>query len=134
MVSADAPVSLGFPLVVKPADGGGGLGVFLVESPEDVPVALNRVAWLRNDGGGEFPGLLVEQFLSGTEFSLQGVVRDSKVVIFTTCEKVIAREPVAGAAALKEFQLSGGAVAGLVCRTTGTDWAEVTFCTHLGGP
>jgi hypothetical protein len=186
-VSADALVSLGFPLVVKPADGGGGLGVFLVESPEDVPVALNRLAGLRNYGGGEFAGLLVEQFLFGTEFSLQGVVRDSEAVILTTCEKVITREPVAGAAALKGFRevghiavhgthaqpelvqvaraaiaatgyrqgpfhvdviwddygptfvemgfrLSGGAVAGLVYRTTGTDWAEVTFCTHLGEP
>lgn len=186
-VSANALVSLGFPLVVKPTDGGGGLGVFLVRSPEDVPVALDHIAGLRNYGGGEFAGLLVEQFLFGTEFSLQGVVRDSEVVILTTCEKVIAQEPVAGAATLNGFRevghiavhgthaqpeliqlaqaaiaatgyrqgpfhmdviwddhdpafvemgfrLSGGAVASLVSRTTGTDWAEVTFCTHLGEP
>lgn len=96
-----------FPCVVKPADGGGGLGVFLADGPVQMECALSRLQTMQNYGGGSFSGLLVEEFLDGPESSLQGIVYEGQVVVLTACDKVIAHEEVPGCPDLMGFREVG---------------------------
>lgn len=83
---------LRYPLVVKPSDGGGGLGVFLVENEEQLGAAVDRLGGMSNYGGGDFAGLVVEEFIEGTEFSVQAMAFRGVATILTFCEKLIVRE------------------------------------------
>jgi hypothetical protein len=85
-----------FPCVVKPADGGGGLGVFLVDGPTQLELALAHLQTMQNYGGGMFSGVLLEEFLDGDEYSLQGIVHEGRVLVLTACVKMIGREVVPG--------------------------------------
>ncbi len=77
------------PTVVKPVDGGGGLGVYRVDDPGRVAEAVRQVHRLRNYGGGAFGDVIVQEFVSGTEYSLHGVMRDGEPTILTCAEKFI---------------------------------------------
>src|SRR5205807_2684670 len=48
---------------------------------------------LLNYDGASFSTILVEEFLAGVEFSVQGLVRDATVDVLSCCEKIIAAEP-----------------------------------------
>jgi hypothetical protein len=82
-----------YPRVVKPVDGGGGLGVFLVRNTEEDRHARHRVIRTDNYGGGSFTGTLVEEYVAGTEFSVQGVARHGQAHVLSVCEKVVQLEP-----------------------------------------
>jgi carbamoylphosphate synthase large subunit len=83
---------LRMPLVVKPVDGGGGLGVFLVQSLQELQHACNRLRELRNYGGSEFSRLILEEYVPGTEVSIQGIARSNCADILSICEKQIGQE------------------------------------------
>lgn len=83
---------LPFPQVVKPVDGAGGLGVHLVRDGAERERALRATADSANYGGAAFTGLLVEEYARGTEYSLQGLARDSKARLLSFCEKVVLPE------------------------------------------
>lgn len=91
-----APVAdqLRYPQVVKPADGGGGLGVMLVEDAAQRAAALARIRATDNYGGGRFAGAIVEEFVEGVEWSAQGVVVAGRPVLVGACEKIVIAEPV----------------------------------------
>ena len=57
----------GYPVVVKPLDGRGSLGVSIVRGEDDLPRSL---AWFRRWAPGY--QMLVERFLPGEEWSLEG--------------------------------------------------------------
>jgi len=99
--------SIDFPCVVKPADGGGGLGVFLVDGLVQMELALACLQTMQNYGGGLFSSMLVEEFLDGAEFSLQGIVHEGQVLVLTACEKVIVHEEVPGCPDLMGFREVG---------------------------
>ncbi|ARB82707.1 MULTISPECIES: ATP-grasp domain-containing protein [Yersinia] len=80
---------LAYPCVIKPVDGGGGLGIWLVTSPEDLDAAINKLATTMNYGGRSFSGFIVESYLQGEEYSLQGVVCNGQPWALTCCQKVI---------------------------------------------
>lgn len=84
--------TLCFPQVVKPVDGGGGLGVFLVGDAGERSRAIAANTRLRNYGGGEFGGLLVEEFVEGVEHSVQGLAINGRAVVLTTCTKIVVVE------------------------------------------
>ncbi|WP_412538232.1 ATP-grasp domain-containing protein [Longispora sp. K20-0274] len=84
---------LRFPQVVKPSDGGGGLGVYLVDDEAGRDRAVAAIDALTNYGGGAFAGIVVEEFVKGVEHSVQGVAIDGRVLVLSTCEKIIAIEP-----------------------------------------
>ncbi|MBW5420381.1 ATP-grasp domain-containing protein [Streptomyces sp. BG9H] len=92
----DAPAQsldhLAFPQVVKPVDGAGGLGVYLVRDESERDRALREAAATRNYGGAAFTGLLVEECVQGTEHSLQCLALEGKARILSVCEKVVLPE------------------------------------------
>lgn len=87
----DARYALNYPCVIKPIDGGGGLGIWLVKTPEDLDNALGKLSVTNNYGGRSFSGFIVETWLQGEEFSLQGVVANGQAWALTCCQKVIER-------------------------------------------
>lgn len=82
-----------YPRVVKPVDGGGGLGVFLVKDAEEERRARRVLARTVNYGGGAFTGTLIEEYVAGTEFSVQGVARHGQAHVLSVCEKLVLLEP-----------------------------------------
>jgi ATP-grasp domain len=87
---------LGYPQVVKPTDGGGGLEVTLVEDAAQRAAALARIGATANYGGGRFAGAIIEEFVEGTEWSAQGVVVAGRPVLVAACEKIVTLEPAPG--------------------------------------
>ncbi|WP_054950388.1 ATP-grasp domain-containing protein [Numidum massiliense] len=56
----------GYPLVIKPVDGRGSLGVSIVRNSREIPAALD---WFNTWSPGY--GMLVEKFLEGEEYSVE---------------------------------------------------------------
>ncbi len=102
-----AMARVGFPLVVKPSNGGGGLGVFLVENAEQRDRALATLTSLANYDGAPFERVILEEFVEGREHSIQGMASEGRAFILTTCEKFITREPAPGASGLAGFREAG---------------------------
>lgn len=74
---------VGFPLVVKPADGSGKRGVILVETPDQLPRALAEAA--RSSYTGD---LIIEQQLHGRDLSVDVFLRGGQVAFAATHEKL----------------------------------------------
>jgi hypothetical protein len=109
---------LRFPQVVKPVDGGGGLHVVRVEDRTQRDAAIRRIRAAENYGGGAFDGILVEEFVPGTEFSAQGIAVAGRPVLLSCCEKIVVDEPDAALCGFREAAHIAGhgglAPAGLV--------------------
>jgi hypothetical protein len=90
--AAEALTHVGYPQVVKPSNGGGGLGVFLSENASQRDQALTRLGSLANYDGSPFTRVLVEEFIEGREHSIQGLAWEGRAYLLTTCEKLITRE------------------------------------------
>ncbi|RWR03336.1 arginase [[Pantoea] beijingensis] len=101
----DASDALIYPCVIKPVDGGGGLGVWLVKSPQQLDKAIDKLVTTMNYGGRSFSGFIVECWLPGEEYSLQGVVSDGVPHALTYCQKLI--EPVTTPEGITSFYESG---------------------------
>jgi biotin carboxylase len=65
---------LGWPVVVKPADGAGSRGVQKVSAPEEMAAAVREIA--ANSKTAQF---LIEEFLLGSEHSIEGIVIDGEI-------------------------------------------------------
>jgi hypothetical protein len=98
---------LDYPQVLKPSDGGGGLGVLLVDGPSGRRRAVELIRGLRNYGGGEFVSILAEEFVPGPELSLQGVAHAGRPYLLSVCEKLTTREEVPGETGLSGFREVG---------------------------
>jgi len=85
----DARDALLYPCVVKPVDGGGGLGIWLVKDAQQLDAVINKLVDTMNYGGRGFSGFIVESWLAGDEYSLQGVVAEGHALALTCCQKVI---------------------------------------------
>ncbi|MEV0253572.1 ATP-grasp domain-containing protein [Streptomyces sp. NPDC050732] len=83
---------LSFPQVVKPVDGGGGLGVHLVGDEAERDRALHRIGAAANFGGAAFADVLVEEQVVGNEYSLQCLAWEGKAHLLSMCEKVVLTE------------------------------------------
>lgn len=95
---------LRFPQVIKPVDGGGGLCVFRVDDVAERSRAVDRIRRMRNYGGGEFAGVLAEEYVAGAEHSLQCVAVGGKPVVLAASEKLVVPErlPDAGLSGFRE--------------------------------
>ncbi|WIM94528.1 ATP-grasp domain-containing protein [Actinoplanes oblitus] len=102
-----AAAGLRFPQVVKPADGGGGLGVMFVRDARERDSALRSVLRTPNYDGSPFSAILVEEYVEGPEFSIQGIAHDGVGTVLTTCEKLTAHEPVGTDPGLRGFRELG---------------------------
>ncbi|MGW7001547.1 ATP-grasp domain-containing protein [Streptomyces sp. NPDC054933] len=98
---------LGYPQVIKPSDGGGGLGVLLVDGPSQRLRAVELIRGMRNYGGGEFVSVLAEEFVKGPELSLQGVAHAGRPYLLSVCEKLTTLEEVPGESGLSGFREVG---------------------------
>jgi biotin carboxylase len=116
--SAAGPGQLRFPQVVKPVDGGGGLHVVRVDNQAQRDAAIRRIRAAENYGGGAFDGILVEEFVPGTEFSVQGIAVAGQPTLLACCEKIVVDEPDAALCGFREAahiaRHGGLAPAGLV--------------------
>ncbi len=65
---------IGWPVVVKPADSAGSRGVQLVSGPDDMEKAVEEIRSITS-----VEEFLIEEFLEGTEHSIEGVVIDDQI-------------------------------------------------------
>jgi len=95
---------LRYPLVVKPSDGGSGLGVVLVDAPPALAAAIGQLCAMTNSGDGAFSRVVVEELIEGTELSIQAVAFDGAATILTVCDKLIVREHTTAGGGLSGFR------------------------------
>lgn len=84
---------LPYPAVLKPVDGGGGLGVVSVPGADALLRAIGEVRALRNYDHAPFRSLLVEERVDAPEASVQGIARGGACELLSYCRKVIGVEP-----------------------------------------
>jgi len=77
-----------YPVVVKPVDSGGSRGVTKVEKFEDLKAAINRALTYSEEGM-----VLIEQFIDGTEYSVESISYQGKHHIVAITEKVTSGPP-----------------------------------------
>lgn len=85
------------PCVIKPAIGGGSIGVYLIDEIRDIQCKLGR---LRKDVESkmditfinEMPGYLAEEYVSGNVISVDGVV-DGKVRVYGMTDTLTSQPP-----------------------------------------
>jgi predicted ATP-grasp superfamily ATP-dependent carboligase len=89
---AFSPVGLRFPVLTKPALGGGGLGIELFDSPTGLMRFL--------DGPGSHSPCVVQEFIRGTDVDCSVICREGKILAYT-----IQRSLLPGS---RPFMASGG--------------------------
>jgi carbamoylphosphate synthase large subunit len=89
-------VRYGFPFIVKPVDLAGGFGVQRVEGPGDVDRVWAEVERMRRVGVDRGPAalftvtdFLMEEYVSGPEFSVESFSFHSRHVVISVTEKLI---------------------------------------------
>lgn len=65
----------GFPVVVKPTDNMGARGVRLVREPGELMDAIEQAFPFVVEGG-----VIIEEYIPGSEYSLDAIVRDGKII------------------------------------------------------
>jgi biotin carboxylase len=92
---AEATPGLSFPAVVKPVDGCGSLMVRRVDTADQLreELALLRSAPLDDMGKQVGSAFLVEPYIDGPEFSVEGFVADGRVTVAAVTEKRLGPEP-----------------------------------------
>ena len=88
-----AAQDIGFPLVVKPRALAGSIGVVRVDAPEELPAALELARGSSYGSLDPLPGVLVEEYLSGPEISVDSVVLDGRVEPVTVAHKRLGFAP-----------------------------------------
>jgi biotin carboxylase len=83
-----AAALVGYPLVVKPLDRSAGQGVVRVDDPAGLGPAVARVRSIV----GRSVDLLVEEFMTGEEVALEGLVRDGELTPLAIFDKPGAAE------------------------------------------
>jgi biotin carboxylase len=78
----EAVAHVGFPNVIKPADSGGQLGVFRLESVDDLEAKFEETLALSHRGE-----VIVEEFVDGTEMNAMAIVRDGAVTQLTLSDR-----------------------------------------------
>ncbi|KUJ00685.1 ATP-grasp domain-containing protein [Vibrio sp. MEBiC08052] len=91
----NVPMEFDFPAVIKPVDMSGSIEVKRIDSFDDlVSFMLNlsqrEISDLDYISSGKF---IVEEYIPGDEFSVEGVVIDDKIEILSITEKILGEEP-----------------------------------------
>jgi hypothetical protein len=77
----EAAAAIGYPVVIKPVSLSGSRGVIKVEAAGDLETAVARVRAIQIEAGIEGSMVLVEEFLSGPEIALEGLLGDGLEVL-----------------------------------------------------
>ncbi|PZT76822.1 MULTISPECIES: ATP-grasp domain-containing protein [unclassified Streptomyces] len=88
-----AALRTGFPVVLKPASHAASIGVVRVDSPEQLPDAWNFAAAGAGGQGPEGSGVLVEEYLSGPEISVECVTRHGVTTALAVTRKEVGFAP-----------------------------------------
>lgn len=88
----EAALQVGLPCVVKPSRGYASVGVVKVDSTAGLEEQYNVLAQTILDGRpcGE---VLVEEYVAGPEFSIEGVIHRGEVLICNITKKIVGPEP-----------------------------------------
>lgn len=119
----EAIAEVGFPAVLKPLTGSGSKGIFEVR---DEPEAVARFEQLRdytlNSGDPMFAGTpgrwLYEEYLEGTEHSVEGLVQDGEAYVLAVTDKVTVPPHHIEIEHIQPSALAGAAYAAVVDLTT----------------
>jgi biotin carboxylase len=85
---AEAVMTLGAPVVVKPCSLSGSRGVIRADSPDEARRAAGRIsAILRAEGERSDGPMLVERFVPGPEVAVEGLLRDGRLEVITIFDK-----------------------------------------------
>lgn len=77
---------LSYPVVLKPVNRSASQGVLRVDSPEELPRAIDRVRRIIGDHRGEEP-LVLEEYMPGDEVAVEGLVRDGELAVLALFDK-----------------------------------------------
>ncbi|AHG22845.1 hypothetical protein Z042_15355 [Chania multitudinisentens RB-25] len=77
-------LDFGFPAIVKPSNLTGGIGVQFIESKKEIINYVNRI---NNNPYSRDCDLVIESFISGAEYSVEGVLLDNTIHIYGITEK-----------------------------------------------
>ncbi|PKG37197.1 ATP-grasp domain-containing protein [Psychromonas sp. Urea-02u-13] len=89
------PNDFQFPAVVKPVDMSGSIGISKVENLQELMVAIKNLSLtpLFDEGFHTNGDIIIEEYISGDEFSVEGVVDNGEVHIISITEKFLGPEP-----------------------------------------
>lgn len=88
-----AAEELGLPVVVKPRSLAGSIGVTLAEDPEQVGAAYDQAAASAFPGIDALAGLIVEEYLTGAELSVDCAVFDGEAHVMNVARKRLGFAP-----------------------------------------
>lgn len=86
--------TVGFPAVCKPVDAAGSVNVIKVENKVDFIHAAERIL-LKSDVLWGYPlsnELLLEEYIEGKEYSIEGIIHNKKVTYFSITEKFVSNQ------------------------------------------
>src|SRR3989338_10227699 len=80
---------IGYPVVLKPSDGGGSELVTLVSNDQELSSAMKAMFALEKTSFGfkTRPVFMVEEFISGPEFSVEIFLIDKKIMFVSLTKK-----------------------------------------------
>jgi biotin carboxylase len=84
---------IGYPAVVKPVDGSGSLFVRRVDDHQALRETVAAVQGLDALGRRLADRLLVESYITGPEFSVEGYAQDGEIVVVSVTAKLLGPEP-----------------------------------------
>src|SRR4029453_14225036 len=93
MAGSAAAVMANYPCVLKPVGLSGSRGVIRANSPEEFAAAFNRIRSLlarpevRAARAGQEDQILVEDYVAGYEFAIEGVMTEGALEIFALFDK-----------------------------------------------
>ncbi|WP_342746339.1 ATP-grasp domain-containing protein [Streptomyces monashensis] len=88
-----AALRTGFPVVLKPSSHAASIGVVRVDTPEGLPAAWEFAAAGAGEQGPEGSGVLVEEYLSGPEISVECVTQHGVTTALAVTRKEVAFPP-----------------------------------------
>ncbi|WP_079053984.1 ATP-grasp domain-containing protein [Streptomyces graminilatus] len=91
--AAAAAHRTGFPVVLKPSAHAGSIGVIRVDNPQELPAAWEFASAGAGEQGPEGSGVLVEEYLSGPEISVECVTQYGVTTALAVTRKEVAFPP-----------------------------------------
>ncbi|MFI1369886.1 acetyl-CoA carboxylase biotin carboxylase subunit family protein [Streptomyces griseochromogenes] len=88
-----AALRTGFPVVLKPSSHAASIGVVRVDTPEGLPAAWEFAATGAGEQGPEGSGVLVEEYLSGPEISVECVTQHGVTTALAVTREEVAFPP-----------------------------------------
>lgn len=79
----DAVEKIGYPVILKPTRNWGSRGISKADSPDELAWSMDFVAQHQRNGSN----IIVEQFIAGTEMTIEGLVQNGQVSVLAKSDK-----------------------------------------------